>query len=185
MAFTTSAGLIVYERSDWGALPPKDDYTRHSVFAAVYHHGGPVGGPRYTKKSAVATVKEWQRFHMGPERGWDDIGYHLLFDGLGRAYLGRPWWAVGAHVARQNTGRIGINYMQDGRHYGLTLGQKRSTKLLIQHGIPKIGFPALKTFINDPRQLAGVWGHDEVPGQSTECPGNALRASMKPLIAAA
>ncbi len=55
----------------------------------------------------------------GNGRRWSDVGYHFLVDGGGHIYQGRryeeakplealPKLALGAHVKRQNSGKIGI-----------------------------------------------------------------------------
>lgn len=180
--FVTKDRILVYERRDWGAAPPRGGYlTQPYLRSLVYHHGGPVGKPRMTKAAAASTVKSWQAYHQ-LNNGWIDIGYHMLMDGLGRLYLGRPVTALGAHVAEQNTGRVGLCFMQDGRFYGLTWGQKRTMRKLIRVRHDKLGLPALKDLYSHPGSDWGVWGHDEVPGQSTECPGSLIKSDVRRLL---
>ena len=40
--------------------------------------------------------------HMGPERGWADIGYHFVIDGSGRVFEGRHADVLGAHAGGAN-----------------------------------------------------------------------------------
>jgi N-acetylmuramoyl-L-alanine amidase len=181
MAFNTRDGIRVYERRDWGARPPRAAYAPLGALrTVVIHHGGPVGGPRMTKKAAILTARSWQDFHMDVH-GWNDVGYHYLVDGLGRIYLGRPHDALGAHVLDENTGRLGINFMQDGRFHGLTRLQRRTLRKLFATGHGKLGLPALKDLVNRPGDYA-VLGHREVPQQSTECPGRPLLDDVHGLI---
>jgi len=51
----------------------------------------------------AATIHKW---HL--QRGWDGIGYHhvILEDGTRQA--GRPEYWTGSHVAKHNTGSVGI-----------------------------------------------------------------------------
>lgn len=51
----------------------------------------------------VAEIRDWHR-----ERGWLDIGYHLVIRRDGTVELGRPLNAVGAHVYGHNETSIGI-----------------------------------------------------------------------------
>lgn len=175
MAFTTRHGLRVYTRSDWKARAPKAAWSSAGkLFHAGIHHGGPVGGRRMTKKAAVATCQSWQNFHMD-ERGWNDVGYNLLVDGLGRLYIGRPVGKLAAGVLNHNTGGVHINFMQDGRLFPLNRAQKRTLRILFKHGIPRLGLPPLKQFAQDPSSGAGVFGHREYSGHaSNECPGRIL-----------
>ena len=55
----------------------------------------------------IAQVDEIRRWHM-QERGWRDIGYHLLIGRDGDLLHGRPFDQTGAHVRGHNTGSVGI-----------------------------------------------------------------------------
>jgi hypothetical protein len=181
MAFWTRDRIRVYERADWHARPPKGtlgDLGPLRTF--VVHHGGPVGRPRMTYKTAVQTAQSWQDYHMDSNE-WLDIGYHFLMDGLGRLYLGRPASKLGAHVLNENTGRLGLNYMQDGRFYGLTRLQKQTTRKLFERDHPRLGLPALKALENRPGDY-GILGHREVPEQQTECPGRLILTDLHAII---
>lgn len=181
MAFWTSDGIRVYTKQDWqgraatGQLAPLG-----RLRTAVIHHGGPVGAPRYTKAAASRTCRDWQSYHMD-HNGWLDIGYHFLIDGYGRIYLGRPADKLGAHVLNENTGRVGINFMQDGRYHGLTVGQKRTLRKLFKRRHGKLGLPALKDLARRPGDY-GVLGHREVPDQATECPGNLILRDLHAIV---
>ena len=181
MSFRTEDGIKVFTRRDWGARPPKSPYADLGPLrTAVIHHGGPVGAPRWTFASAAQTCRSWQDYHMDVQ-GWSDIGYHFLIDGLGRIYLGRPADALGAHVLKQNTGRIGINFMQDGRFHGLSYPQRRTLRKLFRVRHDKLGLPSLKYLANKPGDF-GVLGHREVPGQFTECPGREILDDLHKII---
>lgn len=52
------------------------------------------------------TVKDIDKMHR--ERGWQMVGYHYVIRRDGVIERGRPETMVGAHVANQNTGKIGI-----------------------------------------------------------------------------
>lgn len=184
MSWKTGDGIRVYTRDDWDARPPRGALSSLGPLrSVVIHHGGPVGAPRWTFKAAAQTCRDWQRFHQDdPAHRWLDIGYHILVDARGRLYLGRPTDKLGAHVLAQNTGRVGINFMQDGRSHGLTFFQKRTLRKLFRHEHDRLGLPALKDLVKHPGSEWGVFGHREVPGQSTECPGDLILRDLKSII---
>ena len=68
------------------------------LHTAVVHHSALdfAQGPR-----------DIQALHMGTAK-FADIGYHLLIDGLGQLYEGRPLNVRGAHTGGHNTGYVGI-----------------------------------------------------------------------------
>jgi hypothetical protein len=181
--FKSSDGLIVHTRADWNARVPTMPYARQPfIHSVVYHHGGPEGPPRFTDQAMASTLRSWQTFHQGPERQWSDIGYHWLMDGRGELWQGRPAWAVGAHVLQQNTGRLGLCFVQDGRVHGLTPGQEKTLRRLFRVKHTRLGLPAFKELVRNPGASFGVFAHRDVPGQSTECPGTELAADVKKII---
>jgi hypothetical protein len=182
MSWFTGDRIKVYTRADWDARPPRGPLADLGPLrSVVIHHGGPVGGPRWTFKAASQTCRDWQAFHQNTN-GWLDIGYHLLVDARGRLYEGRPTDKLGAHVLAQNTGRVGINFMQDGRSHGLTFLQRRTLRKLFRHGHKRLGLPALKDLAAHPGSEWGVFGHREVPGQATVCPGDLILRDLKKII---
>jgi len=54
----------------------------------------------------AAMIDSWHR-----RRGWSRIGYHYVIKRDGTLEFGRPVGDIGAHVAGQNTGSIGICYI--------------------------------------------------------------------------
>lgn len=57
-----------------------------------------------TTAAKVAEIRLW---HM-QDRGWSDIGYHLLIDRDGTVMPGRPMDRTGAHTQGRNAGTIGV-----------------------------------------------------------------------------
>lgn len=172
MATHLGNGLLGFTRRRIGMRGPKSAYSgnRGIRFASI-HHGGPVGPPRRTFRSASSTWREWQAYHQG--KGWSDIGYHVGVDGLGRLYQGRPVQAVPAAVQGWNTGSVAIVFMQDGRRYRLNYLQRRTLKVLFEKGVPKWDIPPLK-------RLSYVRGHNEFDGhRSNECPGGHIRRHLR------
>jgi hypothetical protein len=182
MSFRTSDGIHVFTRADWQARAPKAAYTTlGGIRSVVIHHGGPVGAPRETFAAGAQTCRDWQNFHMNV-RGWNDIGYHYLVDAHGRLYQGRPTWAIGAHVEMENTHRVGLNFMQDGRYHGLTADQEKLLRKLIRRKHRYLHLPSLKSLVTHAGSDWGIFGHLEVPGQSTECPGDKILADLHRII---
>lgn len=59
------------------------------------------------KAPTSAKVAEIRRWHT-QDRGWSDIGYHLVIDRDGTVATGRPMGKIGAHVSGHNPGSIGV-----------------------------------------------------------------------------
>lgn len=96
----------VISRDEWGARPPKYDYSNHPYFNKLtLHHAA--GWAARTLEEGKAAVKSIQEFHQDG-RGWSDIGYHFVVDMGGNIYQGRPETVLGAHVGGANTGNIGV-----------------------------------------------------------------------------
>jgi hypothetical protein len=167
--------LRIFSRARVGLKPPKGAYADRGTLTHVsIHHGGPVGGPRYSFAAAAETWRSWQHYHQ-INNGWLDIGYHFGVDAFGRLYEGRPVNALPAAVGGHNTGSLGIVFLQDGRYHGLTLLQRRTLRRLFNRGIPSRGIPPLRDLARDPRDGVGVFGHKEYSGHGTnECPGELI-----------
>ena len=172
MAQVLNNGLIGFTRRRVGLRPAKGRASAGPLKGASIHHGGPVGGPRMTFRSARATWKGWQVYHQD-SNGWDDIGYNIGIDGLGRLYQGRPVGVLPAAVGNHNSGTVGIVFMQDGRRHKLNAFQRRTLKVLFEKGVPKWGLPPL-------RKLSFVKGHQEFSGhESNECPGGHIMRHLR------
>jgi hypothetical protein len=160
-----------FGRARIGLKPPSNDYSdTGKLWHASIHHGGPVGAPRMTFRAAAKTWRDWQAYHLS--QGWIDIGYNIGVDGKGRLYKGRPVGALPAAVGYHNTGSVGINFMQDGRFYGLTTAQRRTLKILFEIGVPEWNLPPLKKL--------QVYAHREYSGHtSNECPGDKIHRHLR------
>lgn len=74
-----------------------------SVRRIVVHHSA---SPRKT-----TDAEDIRRWHI-EDRGWEDIGYHLVIQ-RGRVVLGRPLWRVGAHDGGENHETLGVLLVGD------------------------------------------------------------------------
>lgn len=108
-------------------------------------------------------VDEIRRWHV-EDRGYQDIGYHFVVRLDGTIEHGRPVWKQGAHCKGHNHHSIGICYvgglMLDGKtgYDSRTVTQKISLNTLID---------SLRTVYGE----LPVYGHREMSGQATQCPG--------------
>jgi hypothetical protein len=62
-----------------------------------------------TKENKDYTIEDIKKWHL--QRGFKDVGYHFVIRIDGTIEIGRPLDKVGAHVANNNTGSIGICYI--------------------------------------------------------------------------
>lgn len=93
---------LIIPRAGWGARPPKARVPvawPEGVTLWVHHSDGPA--PPNDPRAEAATVRAIQDFHMGPQRGWNDVGYAYLVAPSGRIYEGRGE-AIAAHCPGHN-----------------------------------------------------------------------------------
>lgn len=142
----------------------------------------------------AASVRAIYRGHT-KDRGWADIGYHLLIDNAGAVYEGRASGAdtipvyredgeavTGAHVGGNNAGNIGVALMGDLRTRPPTPAARRSLALvlLVLAGRHQLDPTGMATYVNPlsgaRRQVPTISGHRD--WMATECPGGALYALL-------
>ncbi|ETX26726.1 N-acetylmuramoyl-L-alanine amidase [Roseivivax isoporae] len=112
--------------------------------------------------STAGRVGEVKRWHVQINK-WSDTGYHYLVDRDGTVAEGRPLERIGAHVARHNTGTIGIALF--GGH------GSAETDAFADHFTPEQD-AALRTLIADLEARFGdlkISGHNEYAAKA--CPG--------------
>ena len=111
VAALASRGIEWRGRDEWGASEPTRAVGALGAPTRVtIHHSGDARA--YTRTAAqdvAASSRAIQRSHQG-ERGWGDIGYHLVIDPVGRIWEGRESVFVGAHAgsAELNRANLGI-----------------------------------------------------------------------------
>ncbi|KMQ50392.1 putative insecticidal toxin protein [Chitinispirillum alkaliphilum] len=114
----------VIAREEWGAKEPildgnrlwpkisgclKDNY--HSII--VHHSGNEVNYLTIQQlQDRSQNVSLFDR-HIRRKDVYADIPYHFAIDTSGNVYEARPIDILGSHVARANTGRIGVVLMTD------------------------------------------------------------------------
>lgn len=105
-------------RPSWGAVTTRGMYAAppatRSEFMLHYHDATPLGLAARPHLSCLDMVRWDQSFHMGPSRGWSDIGYNALVCPHGRAIEGRGLDLVGAHCPGHNATGYGVQLMVGG-----------------------------------------------------------------------
>lgn len=120
----------------------------------------------------IDDVRDWHT-----AKGWIDVGYHLYIPRNGVIQLGRPLWAVGAHVAGFNDDSIGI--CLEGGASVLTKTDPETGKQVFDGMVPtdkhftEKQFQALVAILAALKVQypeAVVQGHCDFPGVTKACP---------------
>jgi len=124
--------------------------TRANIDAGITLPGEDIG---------AAEIRRW---HMAPERGYSDIGYHFVIRRNGVVETGRSLDKIGAHVKNYNSNSIGICLVGGVSEAGKSENnfepkQWESLKKLVAE--LKTRFPA-----------AEILGHRDFPKVAKDCP---------------
>ncbi len=167
--FTTVYPVLT--RLGWHAHPRRGSAQGITPYRITVHHTQ--GHMSHGEAETAREVRGIQEFHMGPERGWNDIGYHFLIDGDGRVAEGRPTNVLGAHAGGANAGNIGISLMGNFDVEQPAPAQIDSLERLAAYLAMKYDIPVLR-----PGYLEGHYHHTE-----TDCPGRYLKVRLAELRA--
>ena len=107
-----------------------------------------------TPEGRNVSVDDIRRWHV-EERGWSDIGYHIVIYLDGTVHEGRPIEIPGAHCKGQNRNSIGIAYV--GGKGGDTRTEEQKEALVDMLEYYKTMYPEIEIF-----------GHRDF--SSKECP---------------
>jgi hypothetical protein len=163
----------ILSRAGWHAVPRRGEPVPMHPTRVTIHHTD--GRQTMTEADTIAEVRSIQRFHMGPERGWDDIGYHFLIDGAGRVVEGRPAETLGAHVLSANEDNIGIAMMGDFEKVHPTAAQVESlTRLVSYLAVKYKQDPSARGFVQPHRH----YGNTDCPGRNMMSIFEKLRADI-------
>lgn len=142
--------MDIITRAEWGAAPPRSRVPVNwpaGVDLWVHHTTGP----------SDQTPREIQAFHMGPSRGWNDIGYGYLIDQMGNVYEGRGE-ALAAHSPGKNH-EPSVALIGDYSQMPPTDAQHRAVWVLMEH-----------------LEAGDLRGHRE--NTATSCPGDAAMTKI-------
>lgn len=180
---STPSGLRLISREAWGAQPFNPNaWGESGAFDPVSNPSGVLVYPEPLSDWLRTIVihhsalplsdgpQEIQALHQG-ERGYADVAYHFMIGYDGALYAGRPLNMRGAHVARYNTGSIGVMLVGNMNELEPSPAQLATLNALIDELTAQ--FP-----------LTHLAGHQDFPGQDTECPGANLHVLLPDLAAA-
>lgn len=108
-------GYPLMPRSAWGAaLPIKKDMQEDWGYTdIVIHHAGHSYTCAFDVKAVVNQMRDVQHYDMGSAQRFSDVGYHYAISCGGWIIEARDIRNRGEHVARANTGKIGIVLLED------------------------------------------------------------------------
>lgn len=159
----------ILPRSAWTTTPDnrhqKLDPARVVGLAVHYPAAGnaPLGG--LTKAQVARRLEGWRKYHVN-SHGWRDIGYNYAIDQSGRIWF-LTGLDVGAHAnAVGNTTRVGVLFVigDNEKPTDAALAAFRDLRSWILARMPK---------------ATRVEGHQQIPGNSTSCPGKPLMAAIR------
>ncbi|MDO5662864.1 MAG: N-acetylmuramoyl-L-alanine amidase [Brachybacterium sp.] len=108
-----------------------------------------------TAAAEQAQLRRWRNHHVGI-LGWVDIGYNYAISQAGRIYSLRGD-RVGAHAAGHNSRTVGVLFMVGNTEEPTPAAQA--------------AFRSLRARLRTRGCGSGVWGHREMSGNATLCPG--------------
>lgn len=128
----------------------------------------------YTPEGKNFTIDDIKRWHV-EERGWSDIGYHVVIHLDGTVHQGRPDEVIGAGVFGHNKNSIHLCYIggmdadikepKDTRNQQ----QKESLRFMLQ-------------FYKNLYPIASIKGHRDFKGVTKECPCFDAQSEYKDII---
>lgn len=157
--------IRIISRAEIGLDAPKSRVLMVRSNGNHIHWNGPAVSPAVAAgdfEEVKSYLRSTQAFHMGPQRGWADIGYSFAVDSHGRIYELRGWMVAGAHTPNYNSTSHGIL---------LVLGEGQSpTPAMVN---------AVRSFIAEHNRRHGVgYIRPHSAAKATQCPGDELRAMI-------
>lgn len=155
----------ILSRSAWTssrASGPAFNFSRMRGIVVHYPAAGKAIG-EISKAAVAARLRGWRNYHVNG-RGWSDIGYQYGIDQAGRIWSLRGD-RVGAHTAGHNSTTVGVLFVV-GDNEPLTDEAKQA-------------FRDLRAHLRRKENTANVWGHTQMSGASTRCPGPYIMGSLR------
>ena len=157
--------VTILARSRWTSTAAKGTpFTWSRVRGIVCHYpamGKSVGV--LTAAQEASRLRGWRNYHVGT-LGWSDIGYNYAIGQSGRVYSLRGD-RVAAHAVGHNSRTVGVLFIV-GDNEALTPAAQAS-------------FRALRATLRKRGCGSGLWGHTEMSGNSTRCPGPYIMADIR------
>lgn len=156
---------MILSRSRWTSTAPGGRSVNWSRIRGIVCHypamGGDVGVLSQAEEERL--IRGWRNYHVRV-LGWADLGYNYVIGMSGRIYTGRGD-RVGAHAVGHNSTTLGVLFIV-GNNEALTPAAKAA-------------FRALRTTLRRRGAGSGVWGHTQMSGNSTRCPGPYIMADIR------
>lgn len=111
----------------------------------------------------ASRLRGWRNYHVSG-RGWADIGYNYGIGQSGRIYSLRGNRA-GAHATGHNSTTVGVLFIV-GDNEPLTQEARNA-------------FKSLRAYLRKKGAGSGVWGHQQMSGASTRCPGPYIMGDIR------
>jgi hypothetical protein len=179
---------IISLRAEWGARPPKYEYTLTLANHLAIHHTATVEDwAALTWDDCAARMRAMQAFHMDT-RGWNDVGYNYTVCRHGHVFQAREddddlTDVYGAHDG-WNRGSAGVSCLG---YFHAPFNHQPTEEMLValtgllawiadRRGIDPIGAGLYEPF---GAIVDNVYGHREVA--ATACPGDILFALKEPI----
>lgn len=157
--------VTILARSRWTSTKAKGRAVTWSRIRGIVCHypamGKSVGV--LTPAQETARLRGWRNYHVGSLR-WSDIGYNYCITQAGRVYSLRGD-RVGAHAVGHNSTTLGVLFMV-GDNEPLTKEAQAA-------------FRALRATLRKRGAGSGLWGHTQMSGNSTRCPGPYIMADIR------
>src|SRR5699024_10478071 len=155
----------ILARSRWTSTAAKGRAMTWSRIRGIVCHypamGKSVGV--LTPAQETSRLRGWRNYHVGSLR-WSDIGYNYCITQAGRVYSLRGD-RVGAHAVGHNSTTLGVLFMV-GDNEALTKEAQAA-------------FRALRATLRKRGAGSGVWGHTQMSGNSTRCPGPYIMGDIR------
>jgi hypothetical protein len=147
----------------WRDLYSPDD-------GVALHHGGgsdyPAGRLPYSVEAEKVQLRAWEQYHLG--KGWRGLAYGWGVGQTGTIYRIRGWAAYGAHTGdvdgdgiANNDEIIPLIFIGSGNHHSLTVEAQAA-------------IVSIRRWVEDQTPACYLYGHQELKGTATECPGPKL-----------
>ncbi len=173
-ALSSQLAPFVNSRASWKARSSSCSSNPSKYRMAIHHTYTPFS----SSGGYAARIRGIQAYHMDT-RGWCDIGYHFLVTEDGQVWEGRPLDRLGAHVANNNTGNVGISYVgcfEPNAECQKMVGNTKPPQAMIEGGAQIVA--EISKLYGIDISASTVKGHRDHSGASTDCPGEDLYARL-------
>ena len=155
----------ILSRSKWTSTSARGTAFNWSRIRGIVAHYPAAGRDIGVLSEAqeASRLRGWRNYHVSG-RGWADIGYNYGIGQSGRIYSLRGNRA-GAHATGHNSTTVGVLFIV-GDNEPLTREARDA-------------FKALRAYLRKKGAGSGVWGHQQMSGASTRCPGPYIMGDIR------